>query len=141
MERMTDKTLRDAIEQMDDLLFFYCLGEGRSCKDTSRNVWTTSTAWFDDGVFIRFVKDIDGCRVEIGSKDRKRLMFLGQVKSGVVVYEEVPAKLRPDWSPRYWIKDVLLDIYGCVGTARGKRNATHTDTEWKPRIRRKHDGA
>ena len=129
MERMTDRALRDAFEQMDGLLFYYCLGEGRSWKDTSRNTWTTSTRWFDGGVFIRFIKDIDGCRVEIGSKDMKRLMFLGQVKSGVIVYEEVPPRSRSGWSPRYWIKDILLDIYGCVGTDRGKHNATHADTE------------
>lgn len=137
MERMTDEAVRETLGQMDDLLFYYCIGEGRCWKDTGPNTWATSTAWFDNGVFIRFVKDMEGCRVEIGSKDRKRLMFLGQVKSGVVVYAEVPARTGLGKDSRDMVREALLDAYGCVGMASGKHNATHTDTEWKPRIRRK----
>lgn len=128
-------TLRDSLEQMDELLTYYTTGEGKCWKDTSENVWTTSTQWFDYGIFMRFVKDIDGCRIEIGDKRHKRLMFLGQVKSGVVVYMEALPKRRADWSARDHIKDALLDLYGCIGMTTGKCNATHTDTEWKPRIR------
>ncbi len=137
MLRMTEGTLADSIGQMDGLLAYYCMGEGRRWKDTGSNTWTTSTVWFEDGTFIRFVKDMAGCRVEIGSKDRKRLMFLGQVKSGVVVYEEAPARTERDLEPRAMVREALLDAYGCVGTASGRCDATHTDTEWKPRIRRK----
>lgn len=133
MTAMNNITLDEAIDRLDELLVFY-YGAGQK-NSASPNVWTSSTAWFDNGVFMRFIQDTEGTRVEIGDKWHGRLMFVGSVKGGLVIYEEVPMRAgRNEDGSRETIRDRLLDRYGCVGVCREGCNATHTDTEWKPRL-------
>ena len=129
-----DFLIRERLLEMDNLLLFY-YGIGKE-NEQSERIWTESTAWIDGEAFVRFILDAQGSRVEIGLRRQKRLMFLGQVKGGVVVYGEAVPEVKPDWSLRYQIKDALLDLYGCVGYITGKCDATRTGTERAPRARR-----
>lgn len=132
MRSLNEETLKAALDGMENLMFFY-YEAGSLCEESER-MMTTSRHWFDNGVFVAFVRDVNGSRVEIGDKFRKRLMFKGAMKGGALIYEEAPARSgRHDGNVRELIKDELLDRYGCVGYVRGICDATETNG-WMPRI-------
>lgn len=113
MKRLyNEEIVSDTIGEMDYLLSFY----RNASVDRRRSIHSETS--FEDDVMFRFVLDGKGSRVEIGfglEGSNPKVMFVGKEKGGVVVYSEVEAEDRPDWPPRHYIRELLLDIYGCVG--------------------------
>lgn len=134
MIEMSAGSAADALYEMEGLLWFYWSEGGQ--YQYGGGVWVESTRWFNNGVFFRFVRDGKGSRVEIGDKWHSRLMFVGRVKGGAIVYDEAqPAGGKKGGEARGLIKSALLDAYGCVGEIKGGLKATET-YGWKPRLKR-----
>lgn len=131
MKEMNEDNVREAVDELEALMLFYG-GEG----ELPDGAYMSSTRWFSSGMFIRFIKDAEGCRIEAGEAGRRSLMFLCKLEQGCIRWLEPAVKTRLGAECGFLLRDVLKSRHGSTGHFPGRLMATRLDTEWQPRARR-----